>query len=563
VNPSEGEQLAKKGLSKDVASDVRTVATGGAIQVVGQIAQRSLSFFFGVVFVRLLDKAGYGLYRFVAQILSIAAQLGLAGFNYAAMRFVSRARAQKDHGGVKGALRVSLAGASMASVVVFVLLFVATAPIADFFGEASADEADLVRLLRIGALYVPLFAILQVLRYCTQGYKTMIPSVVSGNIVQPAARYLIGVTVLALGFGVTGAVVALLVSVAIAAVVAGFYLRRMLTDDERGAVTHSPVRPMVRFALPQAGASLLGVQTLGLGIILLKYFEGNEAVGIFGIALSLQGPGTVFLGGIVNIWAPVVSDLHARGEIERLGALYQTINRWIATFSFPVFAALIIMPEVFVSFYGVEQGDGTAAVVTVLALGNLFYTGTGPTGYVISMTGHPGVNFANSALSVALYIGLGAWIVPTHGVLGMAAVDSAVTAFINTLRVIEAKVLVGVQPFGRTFYKPVVATLAGAAVLLLWKLLPVDSLLFDAAGLVVGALVYIAALKMLGIDQEERHVLNRIKKKAIKRKDASRTPDQDAGGLGRTPDQDAGGLGRTPDQDAGGLGRTPDQDDGS
>jgi O-antigen/teichoic acid export membrane protein len=213
----------------------------------------------------------------------------------------------------------------------------------------------------------------------------------------------------------------------------------------------------------------------------------------------------------------MVSDLHSRGEIQRLGSLYQMLNRWIATFSFPVFAALIISPDVFVRLFGGSEGQGAATAVAILAVGNIFYTGTGPTGYVISMTGHPGVNFFNSVVAVGLYIGLGVWLVPEHGIVGMAIVDVIVTALINSVRVVQAKHLVGIQPFGRTFYKPVVATLTGAAVLLLWRLVP-GGLLLEAAGIVLGACVYVLVLLLLGIDDEERYVLDRIKKRALRRK---------------------------------------------
>jgi hypothetical protein len=98
----------------------------------------------------------------------------------------------------------------------------------------------------------------------------------------------------------------------------------------------------------------------------------------------------------------------------------------------------------------------------------------------------------------------------------MAVTDAIVTALVNSARVIEAKVLVGVQPFGRSFAKPVIATVAGAAVLLGWRALPPDSVWFDAAGIAVAAVVYFAALKRLGIDPEEQVVLDGIKRRARK-----------------------------------------------
>ena len=509
------DPLGDEGLTRAAARDVATVAKGGAIQIVGQVTQRGLSFFFTALAIHLMGRAAYGVYRVVAQVLAIAAQLALAGFNYATMRFITKARAAGDPGGVRGAAKVGIVGALIGSAIVVAGILLGADALAGRFPDVGEGRSELAALFRLTAPYIPLFGLLQVLRYCTQAYKTMVPSVVAGNVVQPGIRFVVGVALLLAGFQVVAALVTLMVSVAIAAAVAGWYFVKMLTPDERAAAPVAPVGPMVRFALPQGGASLLGVQSLGLGILVLGAYSGDVAVTLFAAALSLQEPGTVFLGGIVNIWAPVVSDLHEKGEIGRLESLYQTINRWIATFSFPVFAALIIVPDLFIgSFFPKAAGGATA--VAILAAGNLFYTGTGPTGYVLSMTGRPGVNLANSAAGVALYLALGAVLVPRHGVVGMAIVDASVTALVNSARVIEAKILVGVQPFGRSFFKPVVATLAGAALLLAWRAIPGDALWLDWTGVAVASLLYFFVLKRLGVDPEERMVLDRIKKRAFK-----------------------------------------------
>jgi O-antigen/teichoic acid export membrane protein len=510
-------QPEEKRLSTEAAADIKVVAKGGAIQLVGQITERLLSFFFQAVFVRLLGPAPYGVYRQVQQILTNLSQLGLAGFNYAGMRFITKARAEGNHSAVKGTMRVVLGASGVISLVVFAALLLFAPQIGGVFGESPAQDADLARYIRLGAAFVPLFALLQVLRYCTQAYKTMVPSVVAGNIVRPVTRFVLGVAILLAGFEVAGAIVTLTISAAIAAAVAAWYLRKMLTAAEREATPRAEAGPIVRFALPQAGASLLGIQTLGLGILILGYLSSDREVGLFAIALSLQGMGNVFLGGIVNIWAPVVSDLHSKGEMARLGSLYKTINRWIATFSLPFLAVLALEPDVFLDLFFAGKADGAAPIILLLAIGNVFYTGTGPTGYLISMTGHPGVNFANSAISVAAYIGLGLWIVPEHGAVGMAAVDLGVTAFINTLRVVEAKMLVGLQPFGRNFIKPVIATVVGSLVLFASRPLTDGETVLEVVAIAVGALAYLAALKVQGLDEEELLVWKRIRKRAFKR----------------------------------------------
>ncbi|MEA2451755.1 MAG: hypothetical protein QOG04_465 [Actinomycetota bacterium] len=503
------------GLSKGAAHDVVVVAKGGAVQIAGQISQRSLSFVFIAVAQRILATGGLGLYRVVSQVLTVGGQIGLLGFNYASMRWISKARAAKDPGGVRGAASVGLTGSAIASVLVAAGLVLFAPRIAPIFCDKDCDADRFAQLVRAGALYVPFFALMQVLRYCTQAYKTMVPSVIVGNIIQPAVRFIVGVAFLLAGFEIMGAIVTLVISMGVGAVAGLFYLRRMLGEEERKATPIRPFGEMIRFALPQAGSSLLGIQSLGLGILVLGALDTKFQVGLFTVALSLQGPAGVFLSGIVNIWAPVVSDLYEKGQIERLGSLYQTITRWIATFAFPISAAMILEPDLFLIFFG-KDAAGAAPIIAILAAGNIFYSGTGPTGYVLSMTGRPGVNFVNSIVSVGLYIGLGIVVVPKYGALGMAYVDAIVTAAVNIVRVIEAKILVGVQPFGRSFIKPVAATLIGSGVLLAWRLVPGDGYPIEVAGVGLAALVYIAALAVFGIDEEERYVWDRIRTRASK-----------------------------------------------
>jgi O-antigen/teichoic acid export membrane protein len=504
----------KRGLTPERAGDVTVVAKGGAVQVAGQIVQGIVAFAFVAVAVRALGTDDYGLFRQVSQMLAIAAQLGLAGFNYSAMRFIAKARASGDLGAVRGSAWTAIVGAASTSMIVFVVLQVAAVPIAARFADTASQRDDLVGLIRLGAGFIPLFALTQVLRYCTQAYKTLVPSVIVGNIVQPLLRLAAASSLIVAGFGVGGAIVGTLIASAIALVVAFVMFRRILTPAERSAPAHARAGPMTRFALLQGGASLLGVQTLGLSVLILGAYGTDRDVGLLGIALALQTPATLFLGSIVNIWAPVVTDLHERGEMERLESLFRTITRWVVTFSLPVFAALIVVPDLFVDLLAGPRGTGAASLVAILAAGNIFYAGTGPTGFVLSMTGRPGINFVNSAVAVALYVGLGIAVVPTHGAVGIAVVDAIVTAVINSVRVVEARFLVGIHPFAKSLLKPVAATALGVMVLSGLVRLLGPSTPARVMSLAMAALTYLLLLKRMGMDPEEQHVWRGIKKRA-------------------------------------------------
>jgi hypothetical protein len=63
----------------------------------------------------------------------------------------------------------------------------------------------------------------------------------------------------------------------------------------------------------------------------------------------------------------------------------------------------------------------------------------------------------------------------------------------------------------------VLASIAGGAVLLAWRLVPGDSTVVEIAGIVAAGAAYVLALKLQGLDEEEAYVLRRIKKRMLRR----------------------------------------------
>jgi O-antigen/teichoic acid export membrane protein len=514
---AEDEALDQQPPVLETGAEVTTLAKGGAIQIAGVIANRGLAFVLVAVAVRLLGLARYGLLREVTQILNIVGLLAPGGLQWAAVRFIAQARALKDYPAVRGTVRVTLVGSAVVSTALAVGIVLAAEPIARAFHQTPEQTVQMANLLRIGALFIPLYALMTVLRNIAQAYKAMMPSVIVGNIVQPATFVVFSVVALALGLAVRGVVMSLVLSAAVATMLGIWFYQRLLRPEEREATPRSDVGAILKFGLPQAGSNLFSIQALGLGVVIVGLFRDEREVGLIAIALSLQALGNVFLTGMFNIWAPVVSSLYAKGQMDRLSSLYQTVNRWAATFAVPVLTVLILEPRLFLRILAGRSGPAAAGLVMILAAGNLFYVGTGPGGLLLSMTGRPGLNFLNSFLAVASYVGFGILVVPRYGAVGMAVVDAGVTAVVNSLRVLEGKFLMGIQPFGRSYLKPIGATLVLAAVLLGSKLLPISGTPVDIVAVVVGGIAYLVVLKLLGLDPEERLVLDRIRSAFLRR----------------------------------------------
>ena len=514
--PRAADPDASAPVLEGAADDVRLVAKGGTLQAFGLVCTKGLGFLFASMAVRILGPDGYGLYRQTSQLLTIAATLSLFGLHLGAMRFITQALASESRGALRGTARLALWSAGTGAVLIALAILVGADVLAGAFVESSEGRSDFATLLRVGAAYVPFFVLTQVFVYSTLGYKDVLPAVLVSNIIQPLIRFAAGAFALLAGFAVMGAVTTLVMSTGIAAVAGAVFYMRRIPPDQPGAKPNVTLGQLVRFSLPEGGAELLAIQSIGLGILILGLRSSDTQVGLFVVAIALQVPGLIFQNTIQTIWPPMVGHLYENRETARLQSLFQTVTRWLATLSFPFLGLIIVEPDVFARLFGGGQVADAAPAAAILAVGNLFFAGTGPGHQVLTMIGRPGINFANSVGAFALYAVLGYLIAPEHGATGMAVVDAGVTILINVARVIEGKVLAGVQPFGRSFVKPLVSTALAVGVFLLWKLALPGGFIWVAGGVALYGVVFLGALWLFGIDPEERAVWSMIRGKVAR-----------------------------------------------
>ena len=87
------------------------------------------------------------------------------------------------------------------------------------------------------------------------------------------------------------------------------------------------------------------------------------------------------------------------------------------------------MSQAILSLFGQDFQAGWSVLV-ILSLGNLINVGVGPVGYMLTMTGRPGLELLNSWLSGVLHIILNLLRIPRYGAI-VAAVATAATAALS------------------------------------------------------------------------------------------------------------------------------------
>jgi O-antigen/teichoic acid export membrane protein len=268
---------------------------------------------------------------------------------------------------------------------------------------------------------------------------------------------------------------------------------------------------MLRFALPIYLTSLIGIFGANIKTVLLGALNTVTSVGIFAAASQINTVGQLFHGSIVTASAPIVSELYDQGEREQMGRFYQTVTKWTFTMNLPLFLIVLLFPVPILSIFGKSFVSGASAL-TVLAWANLVNTGTGICGSVLEMTGNTSLKLINSIVTFALTLGLNALLIPHWGLMGAATASLAASATINLLRLFEVFVLFRLLPYNVSFVKPVTAGIVALAVALaIRQSFPTEvNLVYTAMNVTILLAVYVSAILLLGLSEEDRTVLARV-----------------------------------------------------
>jgi O-antigen/teichoic acid export membrane protein len=179
-------------------------------------------------------------------------------------------------------------------------------------------------------------------------------------------------------------------------------------------------------------------------------------------------------------------------------------------FNLPVFLTSVLFAKPLLSIFGDDFTTGVASMM-ILAIGTLAYTATGFGANILDMTDHPKVNTTNSVLMVFITIALNLVLIPQWGVVGAATASSLSMVMVNVLCLIEVWALLGMQPYNRSFLKPVIAGLAAAlGAFLLNHSLDLPSLLQLILGGGLLWSVYALTLYLLKLSPEDRVVIERL-----------------------------------------------------
>lgn len=416
---------------------------GASGSFVVKVAGAGLGFGAQVALARMLGSEDYGSYTFVWTTALLVATLGTVGFKNVLTRYVPSLEAEGKLPELHGLLRSSTRSVLLVSGGVAVL------------GGAAAyvyhvrTGSSVARVFIAGAILVPLIAMTYTRQGALRGLKRVVRAQVPFQVMRPV---FITVLVAALFFlaGDASALESMgLTAVAFAVIVgvATYWLYSDLPSGVRESDPASRKPGWLKVALPYMLISGAALVQSNVDIVMTGALLDPESSGIYKASVRIAGLLGFALSSANMIVAPLVSEFHTKGEKERL----QRVVAWGAFvgFLFTVVGAIVLIAygRFLVGLFGPEFVEGYPAL-TVLVLGEVTFTMAGPTGMLMTMTGHEWLASKAFAVGALVNVALNFALLPPLGMIGAAVATSLSTVSWNAILAWAAVRRLDINPTG-------------------------------------------------------------------------------------------------------------------
>jgi len=485
--------------------EILGVARGGALNIGGQLCSQISFFLITLLLARTLGRADVGVYAQGFAFLVLLGLLSLSGFRAGLTRFVAVHLAERDWGALRGTVRMGLGLSALSSVVLGLILFSLSSVLANnVFGDHNVATA-----LRFVAVALPASVFIDAALSATQGFKTMKAYASIGLIFEPGLRLALTAGALAAGWGLHGALMALVVSNYVGAALAAVALRRLMRGPK--ATPRYDIRQLFVFSTVSWMASLASAGLIWADTILLGAYKTSTDVGVYQVATRMVMLAAFVMTPVNAAFAPRIADLYQRHRTGSLHNTYVAATSWILRLSLPAFVLCVVMPKELLSIFG-HRFEVGATVVVVLALGKLVDSATGPCGLMLNMSGRPGLSLFDNVLVLVANVALNIWLIPQYGIEGSAVAWAISLALVNVLRVVQVKKVLGMFPFGIGEAKALVAAFAAAGTTLAvqnWR--AEVNFVTAVIGGVVLACTYLVVVVILGVTEDDRLVWDALR----------------------------------------------------
>lgn len=449
--------------------NLKHVATGAGIGLLGAVAGAVLQLLSGLITVRLLTPVEYGLYNLAAVVVVSAATLANLGFGNGAPQLLAKYRTAGDHARARGIMLATLGIVALVSGGLAVAIYGLSTQLASVFGKPA-----LAAVLQPFALILWPTAMTIALISIYRGFSSTWPKVLFDEVLSRVIRILGLLLVAFMGWGLSGIVWITAVTTLMTFIAFSGYAWHDLPRLMPSVKQIWGGRELVIFSLPLFGNNVIEILMVSASTLLLGYFQPANYVAQYTVALMLAR----FLGmpllALSFIYLPIASAVHngqASGEVEKL---YLSSTKWIAVITLPVFLVLMLDAEFIITLLFGQLYLPAANVLRILSLGYFIHVALGPNGMTLLAFGARTAIFLSTGMAALVNIVLGMMLMPVLGAMGAAIAVAVALSVSNVFISINLYFRVGIHPLKAAYLKPMafcaLAVIACAVVLAAYPL---------------------------------------------------------------------------------------------
>jgi len=504
--PLRGEDHSVPIAELSFQGEMGRISRQSGIVFAGTIFSAGLGYFFKIYLARVLGPDALGIYALGMTIVGFFGLFNVLGLPDSAVRFVASytaaARVEELRSFLWGGAGIILAGNLICAGILI--------KIGPWIAARWYHAPELSRYVPLFSLILISGALISFFGKVVAGYKEVGRGAVITKLAGGPLTMAFSILLISFGMGLWGFLCAQIVSAAIVlALILAFAWRLTPRAARRPDFHRMSVEPEVwSFSGAVLGIGLLDFFVMHSDRIALGFSRTLHDVGIYSVAAGLVAYEPMILQSINQIFAPVISDVHTRGQFKLLKRLFQSLTKWTLGLTWPLIVVVVAYARPIMRIFG-PSFEPAWPVLVVGSMGELVNCAVGSVGYLLLMSGNQRrlvrVQGAMAVVTVVLCAGL----VPRWGIMGAAVATAIANVGMNLWNLVEVRCSLKMMPFNRSYLKLIPAAACSTAVAWLFGLVP-SSLRSDwavlGATLVACYAAFLAAAGCFGLDADDRLV---------------------------------------------------------
>lgn len=504
----------------EMQSEISGAASGAAIVGFGNIAGTLLKYIGNFIIQRGFGVAIFGLYSLGLSFAMLIASLFNMGLDNAMLRYIPIYRGKQNPGALRGLVIFCTALVGVAGIAGAILMIVFT-PALVALRHVSKDIPMLTTIFILMAPMIPLLCMQTVWFGGLQGFKAFKLRVLSQRLAPALALIVLLLAVLIFSRHIKGVLIATLLSTLIGTVLSLYYLFRLVARQSKQHSGDYEMREWLGFATPNFLTSITDTVLESTDTLLLAFFSVSSfGLGQYAAAIKYSNFIPLPLISLNTMFAPIIAELHSKGEFQKLEAMFKVVTRWTIILSLPIFVVTTVFSAPLLAISG---GGFISAwpLLIAFSLGGIINAGTGCVGYMLLMTGHQKLSFVNSLAGIIVNVIFGVILTPRYGAMGTAISTGLAVVVLNIARLLQVRLLLKIQPYSWAVLKPLVAGLISAAIAgaLFYVLYSIRIPLFACLVLVpVFLAMYFGLIVLFKVGPEDQIVVDKLLGKFLRGK---------------------------------------------